>query len=335
MNSKRVRGQGDSSAIVPRHRSYDHLVGFGEAMVRLSTPVGQTLETAPSLSTHVGGAELNGLIAATAFGMPSTWVSAVGDDIAGHRIVRHARSYGVTPSLEVADDARSGLYFVEMAAFPRSTRVFYDRGWSAASFIDRGTIDWVKLVTERTCFYSSGITAGISAAARRALEEAIQHSRHVGAVVALDINYRRRLWPADQAYGWMMDVMPDIDILSVSDADLLHLGQKPDDLTAARDALGVGVLVVSSKERTAEAITVTVRAIDDDGVSEATGRAAVVDPFGAGDAMFGAFLATAPTASRDTAVEQALKAALITYGIHGDAMDVDPAAALEGGRILR
>ena len=335
MKIGRNRGRDGSLAANPTDRSYDQLVGFGEAMVRLSTPVGQTLETAPNLSTHVGGAELNGLIAATAFGMPSTWVSAVGDDIAGHRIVRHARAYGVTTSLEVTDDARSGLYFVEMAAFPRSTRVFYDRGWSAASFLDRGAIDWAELVTARTCLYSSGITAGISAAARRALEEAIQHARDVGAVVALDINYRRRLWPADQAYGWMMDIMPNVDILSMSDADLVQLAQPTDDLAAARKALGVDVLVVSSKERTAEAITVTVRVIDDDGMSEATGQAAVVDPFGAGDAMFGAFLATAPTASRETAVDRALRAALITYGIHGDAMDVDPAAALEGGRILR
>lgn len=318
-----------------RTRPYDHLVGFGEAMVRLSTPIGETLETAPSLSTHVGGAELNGLIAATAFGMPATWVSAVGDDIAGHRIVRHTRSYGVTPWLEVSDDARSGLYFVEMAAYPRSTRVFYDRGWSAASFLDRGAIDWSALLTPHTCFYSSGITAGISAAARRALEEAIDHARAVGSIVAFDINYRRRLWPADQAYTWMTDVMPGVDILSVSDADLLHLGQSADDLGAARRALGVQTLIVSAKERTAAAITVTVRAVDAEGVSEATGEAVVVDPFGAGDAMFGAFLATAPTEGRQAAVEHALKAALLTYGIHGDAMDADPAAELDGGRILR
>ena len=315
--------------------AYDHLVGFGEAMFRLSTPIGQTLETAPTLSAHVGGAELNGLIAATAFGMPSTWVSAVGDDIAGHRIVRHARSHGVTPSLKVIDDARSGLYFVEMAAYPRSTRVFYDRGSSAASFLDRGAIDWTDLLTSRTCFYSSGITAGISSAARRGLEEAIDLARSAGAVVAFDINYRQRLWPADQAYAWIADVLPGVDILSVSEADLLRLDQSAEDLSAARVALGVNTLVLSTKERTAEAITVTVRAIDEDGMSEATGEAAVIDPFGAGDAMFGAFLATAPSEGRESAVEHALTAALITYGIHGDAMDADPADELEGGRILR
>jgi len=304
-------------------------------MVRLSTPVGETLETAPSLSTHVGGAELNGLIAATAFGMPSTWVSAVGDDIVGHRIVRHARSYGVTTALQITDDARSGLYFVEIAAYPRSTRVFYDRKWSAASFLSRGAIDWDEQLTPQTCFYSSGITAGISSAARGALEEAMDHARTVGAVVAFDINYRRGLWPADQAYAWMSSVISAVDILSVSNADLLHLGQSADDLAAARIGLGVNTLVVSTKERTPEAIKVTVSAIDEGGVSEATGEAAIVDPFGAGDAMFGAFLATAPSRGRQVGVEHALKAALITYGIRGDAMDADPTTALDHGRILR
>jgi 2-dehydro-3-deoxygluconokinase len=304
-------------------------------MVRLSTPIGQTLETAPSLSTHVGGAELNGLIAATAFGMPSTWVSAVGDDIAGRRIARHARSHGVTTALQITDDARSGLYFVEMAAYPRSTRVFYDRKWSAASFLDRGVIDWSKHVTPRTCFYSSGVTAGISSAARGALEEAINDARALGAFVAFDINYRRRLWPADQAYAWVDSVISAVDILSVSRDDLLHLGQSIDDLEAARIGFGVNTLVVSAKERTPEAVTVKVTVIDEGGLSEATGEAAIIDPFGAGDAMFGAFLATAPTRGRQAAVEQALKAGLITYGIHGDAMDADPTTTLDQGRILR
>lgn len=335
MDHEHKGDDGESASTGPSTTEYDHLVGFGEAMLRLSTPVGQTLETAPTLTAHVGGAELNGLIAAQAFGMTSTWVSAVADDIAGQRIVRHARSYGITPFLEVTDDARSGLYFVEMAAYPRSTRVFYDRRWSAASCLDRGTIDWTTLLTSRTCLYSSGITAGISAGARRALEEAIDVARAVGAAVAFDVNYRRRLWQSEEAYAWFTNMTPAVDILSVSDADLLQLGHSTDDMEAARVALGVRTLVVSTKERSAEVITVTVCAIDQDGRSEATGEATVVDPLGAGDAMFGAFLATVGRDGREAAVDNALRASLITYGIHGDAMGADPTAELDSGRILR
>lgn len=315
--------------------SYDHLIGFGEAMVRLSTPVGQTLEQAPSLSTHIGGAELNGLIAAAAFGMPSTWVSGVNNDIGGRRIVQHAESHGVAHSIHTTDDARTGLYFVEMASYPRATRVFYDRAGSAASLLDRGMIDWDELINSRSCFYFSGITAGISATARASVEEALDCAAGVGAVVALDINYRSKLWSEEEAYGWVQDVLPDINILSASYADLEALKQPTDDLGAARKALGVDVLVVTSKMQRASSITVAVRALDDRGSYEASGEAFVVDPFGTGDAMIGALLAIAPGAGLDAAVQKALGAALIAYGMHGDALSVDPTTALNGGGILR
>lgn len=328
-------GTAASAPISPVGFSYDHLVGFGEAMLRLSASPGQTLETAPSLSVHVGGAELNGLIAATGFGMPSVWVSAVGNDSVGRRIARHARSHGVTTSLTISDDARSGLYFVEMGVSPRSTRVVYDRSSSAASLVDKGSIDWPSLVTENTCLYSSGITAGISAASRQSLEEGISYARSVGAAVAIDINYRQQLWTTEDAYRWTSDIMSKVDILSVSDADLLSLGQRPDDLASARENLGVGMLVVTSKKRMSEVVSVTICAIDERGQSRAAREATVVDPLGAGDAMFGAFLATAPSEGREVAVDNALRAALLTYGVDGDAMDIDPYVMLEGGRILR
>lgn len=315
--------------------SYNHLVGFGEAMVRLSTPVGQTLEQAPALSACIGGAELNGLIAATAYGMPSTWVSAINDDIAGRRIVQHAETHGVTHSLRITDDARTGLYFVEVAPYPRATRVFYDRSGSAASLLDQGMIDWDELLTSQSCFYSSGITAALSTTARASVEEAMDHAAGIGAAVALDINYRSQLWPEDEAYGWVQKVLPTVSILSAGDADLEALGQPTDDLDAARRALGVDVLVVSSKQRRACSIAVTVRAVSGNGVCEASGEAVVVDPIGAGDAMIGAFLAVAPTCDLAATVQHALNASLIVYGIHGDALSLDPIAALDGGRVLR
>lgn len=315
--------------------SYDHVIGFGEAMVRLSTPVGQTLAQTQALSMHIGGAELNGLIAATAYGMPGTWVSSINDDVLGRQIVQHAESHGVAHSLHITDSTRTGIYFVEMASYPRATQVFYDRSGSAASLLDRGTIDWDELLTSRSCLYSTGITAGTSATSRSSLEEAIDRAVGVGATVALDVNYRSKLWPMDEAYEWVQKVLPTINILSASDADLEALGQPTDNLDAAREALGVDVLVASSKQHRACSTVVTVRAIDARGSSESTGEAFVIDRLGAGDAMFGAFLAVVPTADLSTAVQHALEAALITYGIHGDAMSVNPATALSRRRILR
>lgn len=314
---------------------YERLVGFGEAMLRLTSPTGETLVTATTLAAHVGGAELNGLIAATAYGMPTTWVSAVGDDTAGRRIVHHARASGVRPEVTIDTEARTGTYFVESAAYPRSTPVSYDRSGSAASRLGRGDVCWQDLLDARTCLYSTGITAGISATSRDALDEAVRHAHGVGATVALDVNYRSKLWPADEAYRWVATMLPTVDVLSVSDADLRMLGHADDDLVAARANLGVGALVVTAKTLAPYGATVRVRAVDADGESEASGTAAVVDPFGTGDAMFGAFLATYPALGRDAAVEHGLRAALIVYGLHGDALVADPSGPLDGGRIAR
>jgi len=311
------------------------MVGFGEAMVRLSSQVGETLAQAQTVSMKIGGAELNGLIAAAAYGMPVTWVSSINDDVLGNQIVRHAESHGVKHALHHTTGARTGIYFVEMASYPRATQVFYDRSGSAASLLQPGTIDWGELLTAQSCFYSTGITAGTSSTSRATLEEALSHAVGVGATVAFDINYRSKLWPMDEGYAWVRKILPMINILSASDTDLQALGQPSDDLDVARETLGVDVLVVSSKQHHACSTAVTVRAIDDRGSSESSGEAFVIDRLGAGDAMFGAFLAVAPTSDLTSTVNHALEAALITYGIHGDAMSVSPTAALSQGRILR
>lgn len=315
--------------------SYDHLVGYGEAMVRLSTRVGETLERATDLSAHVGGAELNGLIAATACGMPSKWVSAVGDDVAGRRLVRHAESYGVAHHIRTIEGSRTGLYFVEMAAHPRPSSVSYDRAGSAASQLDTGMTHWGELLTPQSCFYSTGITAAISATSRASLEDAIGHAAGIGATVAFDINYRSKLWSVDEAYAWVKKILPAVDILSVSPADLVELDQPTDDLATARKDMGVDVLVVTSKQRRAGSIVATVCAVDADGTHEASGEASVVDPFGAGDAMLGSLIASMPFSGIEASVHRALNAALFAYGIHGDALGVDPTGVAGDRGILR
>lgn len=316
-------------------RSYDHLVGFGEAMLRLSAPIGESLERCSNLAVHVGGAELNGLITAAAFGMPSTWVSAVGDDAAGRRIIRHVESHHVTHCLVTIADARTGLYFVEMAPFPRASSVFYDRSGSAASHLDRGMINWGDVLNSRSCLYFSGITAAISSSARASLEEAIDHAVGIGATIALDVNYRCKLWSEHDAFLWTKRVLPSIDILSVSHGDLEALDQPTDDIAAAREALGVDTLVVTTKRQVAGSVTATVSVANAERSFSASGDGVLVDPFGAGDAMIGAFIANLPSRGIEVAAERALNATIIAYGIHGDALSVDPNSHLYGRGILR
>jgi 2-dehydro-3-deoxygluconokinase len=108
--------------------SYRRLVGFGEAMLRLTVRDGGAIETATRFECSVGGAELNACIATARAGMPATWVSAVPDDPLGRMIRRHVRASGVEAVIvNPAAGSRLGLYFLEMAVPPRPLRITYDR----------------------------------------------------------------------------------------------------------------------------------------------------------------------------------------------------------------
>ena len=72
--------------------SYRRLVGFGEAMLRMTVRQGVALETATSFEGSVGGAELNARLAAVRVDMPATRVSALTKNPLGRRPSRPARA---------------------------------------------------------------------------------------------------------------------------------------------------------------------------------------------------------------------------------------------------
>ncbi|MGZ8593277.1 MAG: PfkB family carbohydrate kinase, partial [Actinomycetota bacterium] len=92
--------------------SFRRLVGFGEAMLRLTVRDGRAIETTTSLDCSVGGAELNACIAAVRAGMPATWVSALPDDPLARLVRRHVRACGVDAEIVTVEEARLGLYFL-------------------------------------------------------------------------------------------------------------------------------------------------------------------------------------------------------------------------------
>jgi hypothetical protein len=86
------------------------VLGLGDALLRLSAPGRQRLEHAAHLEAHVGGAELNALIAVAAFGTPATWVTPLADNPLGRRIAAHAAGHGVEAVVDWDEDSRTPLY---------------------------------------------------------------------------------------------------------------------------------------------------------------------------------------------------------------------------------
>ena len=168
------------------------------------------------------------------------------------------------------------------------------------------------------------------------MEEALTTAREIGATVALDVNYRAALWSREEASAWVASVLPRIDVLSTGVDDLVAVGVKGrDPLADAVERFGLQAAVTMSKRRVDDLIELDVRAVTPAGEHRAEQRAVVVDPLGAGDALFGTFLAHLPTGDLNVATEQGLSAAVTCVGLFGDALVDDLWDATETRGVVR
>src|SRR3981081_1204074 len=74
------------------------VITFGEAMVLLAPKASDRLESAGSFHASAGGAELNCAIGLVRLGHEVSWISRLGNDPFGQRILKTARGEGVDVS---------------------------------------------------------------------------------------------------------------------------------------------------------------------------------------------------------------------------------------------
>ena len=216
---------------------------LGEAMIRLSTPPGETLEKAKSFDVHVGGAEANVAASLARLGRKVSWVSALPVDSLGRRVLEELRAAGVDCSRVKADTTgRIGTYFVDLRHDPLTASVIYDRKGSAASLLGVDDVPW-DLVDEAGIVHLSGITPALSPTCRELAVDIVARVADGASMITLDINYRSKLWTPDEAADVLSELArgADVVVCTVEDAhDLFgasaEAGAAIDDLAAAFDA---------------------------------------------------------------------------------------------------
>jgi 2-dehydro-3-deoxygluconokinase len=102
---------------------------------------------------------------------------------------------------------RLGIYFLEMGAAQRGSKVIYDRANSAIATIQPGMVDWRQVFAGADWFHWTGITPAISAGTAAVCLEAVQTAREMGLTISCDLNYRKKLWKWGKEPG---DVMPEL-----------------------------------------------------------------------------------------------------------------------------
>jgi 2-dehydro-3-deoxygluconokinase len=157
------------------------------SMVAIDGPLGE----ATTFRATLGGAESNACVALARLGSSAAWVSRLGEDPAGDRILAALDGEGVQLSWVTRDpDRPTGLMLRDAVGDVR-----YYRAGSAASALSAEDLADVPVEDARAVF-TTGITAMLGRGPRRAAGELFRRAEGLRVV---DVNLRRGLWGSHRA----------------------------------------------------------------------------------------------------------------------------------------
>lgn len=176
-------------------------------MLRLSPPGFQRFIQARSFDVIYGGGESNVAVSLANYGLPTQFVTRLPANDIGDSCRNYLRQFGVGTDHIARGGERLGIYFLEMGAAQRGSKVIYDRAHSSLSSIEPGMIDWDAAFEGADWFHWTGITPAISEGAAAAVLEAVKIASEKGITVSTDLNYRKKLWKWGKTPG---EVMPEL-----------------------------------------------------------------------------------------------------------------------------
>lgn len=192
-----------------------------------------------------GGAESNVAVGLTRLGVPTTWISALGDDIFGTTIREALESEGVTVAASVDPQRPTGL-MVKVPVRGEDPVVRYFRTGSAAANLsfDRRVED---LISSARWIHLSGILPALSDSARETAYAVVDYAVMNGIPYSFDINYRPQLWSKEKARRTVLGLASDAAIVFGGVAELEMLVgaySSIEDLARAVADLGPAEVVV-------------------------------------------------------------------------------------------
>lgn len=197
------------------------IVTFGEIMLRLA-PLGfeRFLQT-PQFVATFGGAEANVAVALSTFGLPATFVTVLPANPIADAAVGELSRLGVDTSHIVRAAGRLGVYYLEVGANQRPSRIVYDRDHSVMALAKAGDISWKHVFEGTSWFHISGITPALSSSAADLALESVRQARAAGLTVSCDLNYRKNLWKwGKTAREVMPELVKSADVLIANEEDV-------------------------------------------------------------------------------------------------------------------
>jgi len=239
---------------------------FGEIMLRLSPPSFKRFTQVRSFDVIYGGGEANVAASLANYGIPVDYITCIPKNDIGDACVQFLRQYGINTNKIVRGGDRLGIYFLEIGASVRPSKVIYDRSNSAISTTKPEMFDWDEIFEDVNWFHWTGITPAISQDLADICLDAVKTAKNKGITVSCDLNYRSKLWK----YGKEpIDIMPelvkycDIAIGNEEDAEkVLGIAAPDTDITSGKiDAHNYKIVVeeIANKFPNIKKVAITLR----------------------------------------------------------------------------
>lgn len=180
------------------------VVTFGEIMLRLTPPGFQRFVQATSFDVVYGGGEANVAASLANYGVGSRFVTALPGHEIGDACEHYIRQFGIDTSHIVRKGERLGIYYLEMGAVQRGSKVIYDRSNSSLATLEPGDVDWDAAFEGADWFHWTGITPAITAGTAQVLQEGVEKAAAMGLSISCDLNYRSKLWKWGKKPGEVM-----------------------------------------------------------------------------------------------------------------------------------
>jgi 2-dehydro-3-deoxygluconokinase len=303
------------------------VVSLGEAMVVLYPDGRAPLATATAFGSDVGGAEFNVATTVARLGVRAAWISRLGADGFGDRILASAADAGVDTSAVERDPFRpTGIYVKETIVGDGAarSRMHYYRRESAASTLSLELLRapaTAALLHAASHVHTTGITAALSPTAAAAVA-GLRHVIGPDTTLSVDLNYRPQLW-RDRDTAPLDTLIAQSDLLFTGrDEAEAHFGHC-DPTRLFGDHPRLRTLVVKDDSRRASTYS-----RDGHETHVPCLRVDVVEPVGAGDAFAAGYL-TALAQARDDVSALRLGHALAALALisKGDRPSIVPSPA--------
>jgi 2-dehydro-3-deoxygluconokinase len=194
-----------------------------------------------SIDVTFAGAEANVAASLAQLGTDVEFVTAIPEGPLADGCLASLRSLGVgIQHLKISAEGRFGIYFVEMGANQRPSRVYYDRDHTAISLAKPEDFDWDMILKDAEWLHLTGITPALSKIAAETTLHAAKMARQLGVRVSCDINFRSKLWrwaparsPQTLAGDVLRQLLPMVNLLMANEEDGKLIGVKLPDANAS------------------------------------------------------------------------------------------------------